>query len=208
MEQLYAAFLAWVQAYGLHSVFVVMATESAGAPIPTEVGFVVALGLIKTGAVSYWVAFLWLVAGQLAGSGFAFYLGRATDNALARRLARKRSVMEARAKLQGWFACHAALTIVCGRLVGQVRPWASFIAGLSGVNQVTFWLWTLAGTITFTACAMWITAVGWQFWLDHPQWRAPLIIGAMVLFYGLPLYKLIEHLIKSHRRRKQHLTSE
>lgn len=208
MEQLYAALAHWVYAYGLHGAFVLMVAESMGAPLPTEVGFLAGQGLISSGSASYWTVFAWLAAGQLVGSGLAFYLGRATDSAFARRLARRPRVMEARAKLQGWFARHAALTIVFGRLVGQVRPWASFIAGLSQVPQTTFWFWTAAGTMTFTACTMWITDVGWKFWMANPQWRLPLIVGMIVLFYGLPAYKLIEHVIKRHRRHQQHLTSE
>jgi membrane protein DedA with SNARE-associated domain len=92
--------------------------------------------------------------------------------------------------------------------VGHVRPWASFVAGLSQVPAGTFWLWTVIGSLIFTAAAMWVTAVGWQFWLTHAQWRTPLIVGMMVLFYGLPAYKLAEHFIKRRRRRAQHQKTE
>jgi membrane protein DedA with SNARE-associated domain len=208
MDHIYYALYQWAQGYGLLASFFFMVIENAGVPFPTELGFITAHGLIVSGATSYPVAFAWIAAGHLVGSGISFYLGRATDSALARRLAERRSVMHARAKLQGWYARYGALTVLFGRLVGHVRPWASFVAGLSQVPAGTFWLWTVIGSLIFTAAAMWVTAVGWQFWLTHAQWRTPLIVGMMVLFYGLPAYKLAEHFIKRHRRRAQHQKTE
>ncbi|MEN6643344.1 MAG: VTT domain-containing protein [Armatimonadia bacterium] len=208
MDRLYAILFQWVQHYGLHGAFLLMVAESAGAPVPTELGFLTAQGLIVAHTASWWAAMAWIVAGHLVGSAIGFYVGRAADSALARRLARRPSVMHARAQLHGWFERYGSLTILFGRLVGQVRPWVSFVAGLSRVPPATFWLWTVIGTLIFTPIAMWITAVGLQFWLTHAVWRAPLIIAMLLIFYGLPLYKLIEHLIKRHHRRKTHLTSE
>jgi membrane protein DedA with SNARE-associated domain len=208
MEHLYLALYQWVQAWGLPGAFLFMVAESAGAPFPTELGFITAQGLIVAHATTYWAAFVWIASGHLVGSAISFYLGRATGNALSRRLAKRPSVMHAREKLQVWYTRYGALTILFGRLVGQVRPWASFVAGLSQVPQLTFWVWTVVGTVAFTAITMWVTAVGMQFWLAHPQWGTPLIVGMLVIFYGLPAYKLVEHLIKRYRRRKQHQTSE
>ncbi|MEN6548636.1 MAG: VTT domain-containing protein [Armatimonadia bacterium] len=208
MDRLYAILFQWVQHYGLHGAFLLMVAESAGAPVPTELGFLTAQGLIVAHTASWWAAMAWIVAGHLVGSAIGFYVGRAADSALARRLVRRPSVMHARAQLHGWFERYGSLTILFGRLVGQVRPWVSFVAGLSRVPPATFWLWTVIGTLIFTPIAMWITAVGLQFWLTHAVWRAPLIIAMLLIFYGLPLYNLIEHLFKRHHRRKAHLTSE
>jgi membrane protein DedA with SNARE-associated domain len=208
MNHFYWALYQWVQAYGLHGAFLLMVAESVGVPLPTELGFITAQGMLLAHSTTYWAAFGWISAGHLVGSAASFYLGRATDNALSRRLARRRSVMHARAQLQGWYARYGALTILFGRLVGQVRPWASFVAGLSGVPVLTFWVWTTIGSLAFTACSMWVTAVGWQFWMTHAQWRTPLIVGMLVVFYGLPLYKLVEQLIKRRLRRRRQDSSE
>jgi len=208
MEHLYLVLFQWLQTYGMPAASLFMVAESAGAPVPTELGFITAQGLILSHTVSCLEAFLWIAAGHLVGSGLSFYLGRATDNALSRKLANRRSVMAVREKLQGWYARYGALTVLFGRLEGHVRPWASFVAGLSGVRQTTFWLWTVVGSLAFTAMAMWVTVVGWQFWLTHAQWRTPLIVVMLLVFYGIPLYKIVEHLIKRRRRRKAYETAE
>lgn len=203
MAHLYVALFEWVQAYGLFGATLFMLVESAGAPFPTELGFIASQGLIASGAAGYWEVFTWLTVGHLVGSAVSFYLGRATENAVSRRLAQKPGVMHARAQLQKWYARYAGPTIVFGRLIGQVRPFASFVAGLSQVPAVTFWVWTVIGSLLYTAIAMWMTAVGWKFWLAHAQWRVPLIVGMLVIFYGLPAYKIAEHFLKRWRRARQ-----
>jgi membrane protein DedA with SNARE-associated domain len=203
MEQWYTNLFIWVQAHGLSGVFLFMLVESAGVPFPTELGFIAAQGLIVSHLRPLWLAYFWIVAGHLVGSALGYYLGRAGDNAVSRYLAHKPSVVKTREWLQKWYTRYGALTILFGRLVGQVRPWASFVAGVAGVPQGLFWLWTTIGTLVFVAITMYVTAVGWQFWQTHAAWRAPLLVGMLVVFYGLPAYKLVESLIRRYRRRRQ-----
>lgn len=203
MENLYNNLSVWVQAHGLHGIFLFMLVESGGVPFPTELGFIAAQGLILNHAKSYLECYLWIVSGHLVGAGLSYHLGLAGDSALARYLAHKQGVMDAREKMQKWFARYGALAVLFGRLVGQVRPWASFIAGLARVPMLTFWVWTVIGTLIFTAVTMWVTMVGMEFWRKHPEWGTPLIVGMLVVFYGLPAYKLVEHLIRHLKRRRQ-----
>lgn len=202
MEHLYAVLLVWAQAHGLHGVFAFMLVESAGVPFPTELGFITAQGMLDAHMCSYWIAFAWISAGHMVGSGISYYLGRAGDTGISKYLAHKPSVVAAHQKMQKWFERYGALTILFGRLVGQVRPWSSFIAGLARVPQWSFWLWTTIGTLAFTACAMWVTAVGYAYWQAHRQLGGPMIAIMLLIFYGLPAYKGIEHLIQRHRRKK------
>lgn len=203
MEHFYATLLQWAQTHGLHGVFVFMLVESAGMPFPTELGFVTAQGMLDAHLCAYWEAFVWIAAGHMVGAGFSYYVGRAGDSAVTRYLAHKKSVIATHEKMQKWFAKYGALAVLFGRLVGQVRPWSSFIAGLAGVPAGVFWLWTFLGTCIFTAITMWVTAVGYRYWLAHPEVRVPMIVIMLVIFYGLPAYKLIEHLVKRLRRKSK-----
>jgi membrane protein DedA with SNARE-associated domain len=208
MEHLYASMWQWVQAYGVHGVLLFMAAENVGVPLPTALGFLTAQGLVESHAITYWQAFLWIAAGHLIGAGASYHAGRATDSALGRYLSHRRGLMKACEKLQGWYDRYGALTLLFGRLEGHVRPWASFVAGLSRVEPLSFWLWTVVGTAIYTVVTMWVTAVGWKFWLAHAEWRAPIIIVILLAFYAVPGYKLVEHLVRRHRRLKAHVTSE
>ncbi len=202
MADFYSTLWAWLQVHGMYGVALFMAAESAGAPVPTELGFITAQGLVGARAVSWWQAFAWINAGHLLGAAASYYLGRASDNTLARFLAHRQGFMEARGRMQHWYRKYGPLAILFGRLIGHVRPWASFVAGLAGVPLPQFCLWTVLGTAIFTAVTMWVTLYGWQFWMAYPEWRVPLVVGMLALFYGLPLAKLIQHLVTRRRRRR------
>ena len=191
--------LLWVKSHGLWGVSLFMAAESGGLPLPTSFGFLAAEGMAKANLCEYWQAFLWILGGHLLGAGVTYYMGRAGDTALCRYLAHKPSVVAAHQKMQHWYARYGPLAVLAGRLVGHVRPWSSFIAGVSRVPQVTFWVWTIIGTAIFSAATMWITAVGYRYWLAHREIGVPALIIMLALFYGVPLYKAVEHLIKRRR---------
>jgi membrane protein DedA with SNARE-associated domain len=202
MEHLYAVMLQWTSAHGLHGVFVFMLGESAGLPLPTQLGFITAQGLLDARLCGWWEVFAWISGGHLLGAAISYHLGRASDSALSRYVAHKPEVVAVQEKMTRWYAKYGPLAILFGRLIGQVRPWSSFVAGLSRVPALSFYLWTLIGTLAFSAIAMWVTDVGYRYWQAHRHMGLPIIIGMLVVFYGLPVYKGIAHLVKRHRQRR------
>ena len=85
MHGLYLDLWNWVQAHGMHGVFLFMVVENLGIPFPTELGFVTAQGLIKAGYTTYLSAYLVITAGHLTGAGVTYYSGRAGHGWLVRR---------------------------------------------------------------------------------------------------------------------------
>lgn len=203
MEHIYLDLFQWVQAHGMLGVFVFMLTESGGVPFPTELGFITAQGLIEAGYSSYWDAFVWITVGHLLGAGSSYYAGRAGDNALAKRFSHSKRMMRARETMQHWYTRYGPAAIVFGRLVGQVRPWASFVAGLARVPQPQFWVWTVIGSVIYTWAAMWVTEWGWQLWVKYPNLRATMVVTVLVVFYGAVVYAAIANLVKRRRRRRK-----
>jgi membrane protein DedA with SNARE-associated domain len=201
MADLQSALLHWAHVHGLVGVFAFMFTENMCVPFPTEVGFIAAQLLISSGRVPYWLAFAVITAGHVTGAAVTYYAGRAGDNVLVRRFSHSQALMRARQILQAWYAKYGALAVLFGRLVGQVRPWASLAAGMGQVPPPTFWVWTVIGSMIYSAAAMWITAVGWEWVVRHPQWRVPVIIAALVLFYGVIASGLVVKLVQRWRRK-------
>jgi len=202
MEHFYATLLAWAQAHGMKAVFVFMAVENLGVPWPTEAGFLAAQGLVRAKAVNYWWAYTVITLGHLFGAGVSYYLGRAGDSAFARHFTHSPRLMRARDRLQHWYERYGPFTLLFGRLVGQVRPWASIVAGMARVPQTTFWLWTVIGSLIYTAIAMWMTAWGWGLWEKYPQIRTPGVVGVLLVFYGLALYAVTVKLLQRAKRKK------
>lgn len=202
MAGLQSELLHWAHVHGLVGVFAFMVTENLCVPFPTEVGFIAAQLLISSGRVPYWLAFIVITAGHVTGASASYYAGRAGDNVLVSRFGRSQALMRTRRTLQAWYAKYGALAVLFGRLVGQVRPWASLAAGMGQVPAATFWVWTVIGSMIYSAATMWITAVGWEWVVRHPQWRVPIIVAALVLFYGLLASGVTVKLVQRWRRKK------
>jgi membrane protein DedA with SNARE-associated domain len=203
MEHVYATLLQWVQAHGMFGVFLFMCLENMAVPFPTELGFITAQGLISGGYSSYWYAFTVITGGHLAGSAITYYAGRTGENFLVRRFGHSKTMMHVREKMQGWYGKYGALAILFGRLVGQVRPWASLAAGMGGVSQLKFWVWTTLGSMLYTAIAMWVTKWGWEWMVRYPQWRVPTIIFVLIVFYGVVASGLMVKWIQRRRRKSR-----
>ena len=56
------------------------------------------------------------------------------------------------------------------------------------------------GTVVFTVALMWLTAVGYGYWQQNRHLTGPILITMFILFYGLPLCKAIEHVIRQRRK--------
>jgi membrane protein DedA with SNARE-associated domain len=203
MEHFYELLLAWAQAHGMKAVFLFMVAENMCIPFPTEAGFVTAQGLINIGAVGFWQAYVIITLGHLTGAGLSYYLGRAGDNAFARRFSHSPRMMRARSKLQRWYDRYGPVTVLFGRLVGHVRPWASLMAGMAGVRPGVYWLWTIIGSCLYTFLAMAFTKWGWGLWVRYPQIRIPALVGMFLVFYGVAMYAVVARLVRRHRRCKK-----
>jgi membrane protein DedA with SNARE-associated domain len=201
MEHLYAVMLQWTYAHGLHGVFAFMLGESAGLPLPTQLGFITAQGMLDARLCHWWDVFAWVCGGHLVGAALSYHLGQASDTALSRYVAHRRDVVAVQEQMARWYGKYGPLAILFGRLIGQVRPWSSFVAGLSRVPALTFYLWTLIGTLAYSAIAMWITDVGYKYWQNNRHMGLPIIVGMLVVFYGLPAYKGITVLVRRMRKR-------
>ena len=214
MVHFYAAVADFAREHGMWGVAMFMVIENLGLPFPTEAGFITAQALINAAAHprgEYWVAFAFITCGHLLGAGCGYCAGRAGDNALARWFSHSKHITYARAKTQHWYSRYGAMTVLFGRLVGQVRPWSSFLAGVAGVPPATYWLWTVIGTVIYVPIAMWFTAWGWKFWMEYPQIRVPAIILMLLLFYGAAIGAVVHKLLQRRRnrqRREQDAASE
>ena len=203
MHEIYVTLWQWVQIHGLAGVFVFMLVESSGVPFPTELGFITAQGLITAGYTSYWEAYAYITVGHLLGSTISYHLGRAGDSALSRRFSHSKRMMHARDRMQTWYASYGPVAIVFGRLVGQVRPWASFVAGMAQVPPAPFFIWTVVGSIAYTFAAMWVTEWGWVLWQKYPHMQAAMVATVIAVFYGSAVFAISHRLILRRRRRKR-----
>lgn len=141
-----------IATYGLIAVVVLMAAESCGIPLPSEVIMPAAGVLAAAGHLDLVLAVVFGAVGNLCGSLLAYWLaarlGRPTLLGPGRRLGISGGRLELSERR---FLRYGAAAIFLGRLLPVVRTYMSFPAGLARVRLTAFAGLTLAGALPWCA---------------------------------------------------------
>ncbi len=157
MTEIFQQILHWVEIHPLWSgitIFLVAMTESlaiVGLIIP-GVAIMFGIGaLIATGAIEFWYAFTWAVAGAITGDVSSFLLGfhfRERISGVWPFTRYRESLQQG----QEFFAKHGSKSVAFGRFFGPVRAVVPLIAGTMGMRP---WRFILA---SFLSSLVWAPA--------------------------------------------------
>ncbi|NMB48800.1 DedA family protein [Candidatus Kuenenbacteria bacterium] len=146
-----------IDAIGYGGVFLLMAVESCGILMPSEVimpfsGFLVALG-----KMSLWPVVLLGAFGNLAGSLLAYYIGYKGGRPLIEKYGKYIFLNKHDLDLsERWFAKHGELVVFAGRLLPVVRTYISFPAGVAKMDIKKFSFYTLLGALPWSWLFAWL----------------------------------------------------
>jgi membrane protein DedA with SNARE-associated domain len=191
--------LAFLTATGAAGVFIGMLLESACLPLPSEVILPFAGILVSQGTMSFWGAVGWTVAGQVAGSVLAYYVGQFGGRPFLVRYGKYFLFREHELDLaERWFRRHGETMVFTARLLPGVRSFISLPAGIVKMPLWRFLGYTILGALPWTVFLVWAGLRVGQVWADpawHPYFRlAEVAVG--VLLVGLAGWYVL-------RRRKQ-----
>ncbi|MFW5867954.1 MAG: DedA family protein [Armatimonadota bacterium] len=187
------ALLEWVRSYGAPAVFLVVAAENLGFMWLTSPAYIVAAEIVRSGRMGFWTMAGLIAGGHMAGATTAWALMRAGENAYARYFENNKRLKKVHKWLNRWYDKHGAITLVAGRLIGQIRPWTSLAAGMAQMPAVPFLAWTALGTVAYSLGILWAYLAGIRLWVSHPEWRWPIIILVAIGFLGAVIYFAIYH---------------
>lgn len=143
--------------YGLVLLFLVVAAESTGVPLPGETA-VIAAAILATPAQHHF-SIVWVIvvaaAAAIVGDNVGYWLGRAGGRRLLERwdfVARYANRVLPPA--ERFFDRHGGKAVFFGRFVSVLRVTAAWLAGITHMPWWRFFLWNAAGGI------IWATAVG------------------------------------------------
>jgi membrane protein DedA with SNARE-associated domain len=144
-----------VHQYGLVLLFLLIAMESAGIPLPGETALVGAGVLASRGDFDIVAVIAVAATGAIVGDNIGYAIGRIGG----RRLLARWGWLERHAgRVLPWserfFERHGAKTIFFGRFIAVLRVTAAWLAGVSKMHWWKFALWNAAGGIC------WATLVG------------------------------------------------
>lgn len=146
-----------VDTYGYAAVFVLVAIESLGIPLPGETALVTA-GIYAGHShhLSPW--FIWAVAAAAAiiGDNIGFLIGDKGGYRLARRYGSKVRLDEAKLKVGRYaFDRHGSKVVFFGRFVSVLRTYAAFLAGTNKMAWRRFLVANAAGGIIWSGAYTW-----------------------------------------------------
>jgi membrane protein DedA with SNARE-associated domain len=169
----------WVENGGLVAVFVLMALESCGIPIPSEVIMPFAGYFTFSGHMNGAAAVIAGAAGNLAGSLAAYVLAGRYGRPLLLGPGRWLGISARHLELADrWFGRYGLPAVFIGRLVPVVRTYISFPAGLARVEPSRFTALTFLGALPWCLALL---LAGYAVGANYDRVAAPIEKAAIVV---------------------------
>jgi membrane protein DedA with SNARE-associated domain len=138
--------------YGLVLVFLVVAVESAGVPIPGETALITAAVLARPEHHDYSLTAVIVVGASAAivGDNVGYWLGRTGGRRLLERWEfTARYARRALPPSERFFRRHGPKTVFFGRFIALLRVTSAWLAGISHMQWWKFLAWNAAGGIVW-----------------------------------------------------------
>lgn len=138
--------------HGLVLLFLAVAIESAGIPVPGETALIAAAVLAREGHYSLFWVIVVAAAAAIIGDNIGYWLGRVGG----RRLIYRWSIVRRHAEkvlppAERFFEKHGPKTVFFGRFIALLRVTSAWLAGISRMSWWKFLLWNAAGGIVWAA---------------------------------------------------------
>jgi membrane protein DedA with SNARE-associated domain len=142
-----------VVTYGYLAVFLLVAVESFGVPLPGETAVITAATYAgATHNLSVWVIFVLAALGAVLGDTGGYWIGNKGGYRLLRRWGRYVRFDEPKLKVARYlFARHGGKVVFFGRFVSILRTYAAFLAGTARMPYGRFLVFNAAGGILWAA---------------------------------------------------------
>jgi membrane protein DedA with SNARE-associated domain len=141
--------------WALLLLFVLLALESFGLPLPGETALIACSVLASQGALSIVAVIAVAIAAAVIGDNLGYWTARKGGRRLLNRYSfTRRYATQYLPRGERFFAKHGGKTVFFGRFVAVLRVTAAWAAGLSSMNGWRFFAWNAAGGI------LWASLVG------------------------------------------------
>src|ERR1700761_4903601 len=169
----------FVATYGYFAVFLIVAMESAGIPMPGETVLVTAAIFAASGTLAiYWVIAAG-AAGAILGDNCGYWIGRELGFPLIYRFGHYIRLDEKRLKVgQYLFLRHGGKIVFFGRFVALLRAFAAFLAGVNRYNWEAFFLFNAAGGIVWASI---FGAGGYLLGRAFEHYARPVGVAALII---------------------------
>ncbi|ACK68656.1 SNARE associated Golgi protein [Gloeothece citriformis PCC 7424] len=132
--------------YGYWAVFIGIALENMGIPLPGETITIVGGFLAGSGELNYWIVLGSAIAGAVLGDNFGYWIGRKGGWPLLVRIGKFFNISEKQLEqARKQFSKNAPRAVFFGRFVTLLRIFAGPMAGIAQMRYSQFLLCNFAG---------------------------------------------------------------
>jgi membrane-associated protein len=192
-----------VEVAGYPVLFLLVAAESGGVPVPGETAVIAGSVLASQGKLEIAAVIAIAALAAIVGDNIGYQIGRRGGRWLLERPGpfhgQRLKVLELG---EPFFARHGPKAVFLGRFILGLRTWASWLAGASHMRWRTFFLWNAIGGVC------WATAVGLVAYLVGKSASSALaafgvfgLVAVLVVLGGALAWHL------HHRRHRQSTTA-
>ena len=138
--------------HGLVLLFLAVAIESAGVPVPGETALIAAAVYASDGHLSIVGVIAVAAVAAIIGDNIGYWLGRWGGRRLLYRWSiTRRHFEKVLPPAERFFKKHGGKTVFFGRFIALLRVTSAWLAGISRMHWWQFLLWNAAGGIVWAA---------------------------------------------------------
>ena len=195
MEGFSDVFLSFIDSWGYMAVAILMAAENACIPIPSELILGFAGYLIFAGRMTFTMALMAGMIGGLLGSVFSYYAGHLGGRPFVDKYGKYFFIKKSHVDMaQEWFDKYGIKAVFFSRMLPVIRTFISLPAGFAHVDMKQFFIYTILGSLPWTALILYIGMVlgeGWKVMMEvgHEASIAFVVICAIILVVMYVTYK-------------------
>ena len=168
----------FIAQYGYFAVFVLVALESAGLPLPGETALVTAAIFAGKGTLNIEAVIGCAALAAILGDNLGYWVGREFGFPLFYRYGHLLPIDEGKLKVaQYLFLRHGGKIVFFGRFVAILRTFAAFLAGVNRLEYARFLIFNALGGVIW-ACVFGLG--GYFLGVAFETYARPVGIGALV----------------------------
>lgn len=153
-----------------------------GMFVPGTVLLVIMGGLVPQNYYDFGDLMFFAVCGSILGDAVSYELGK-----LGRFQADRRRFLAGYIRRgKEFFAAHGGKSVIMGRFIGPIRPIIPFIAGMSDMKRVPFYIYNVASAIGWSASYLllgYAFGVAWKSALKWSSAAVGLAVAVIVIVY-------------------------
>jgi len=159
-----------IQTGGYAGIAALMALNSSGIPIPSELILPFSGYLVYMGRFSF---VLVVIAGSLGcnvGSAVAYWIGARGGRPLVMRYGKWVLMSQHDLDRMTWFfERYGSIAILLGRMLPVVQTFVAFPAGIAKMPRLRFHIYTTAGSLVWYSCLAWAGMKLGERWNTDPR---------------------------------------